>query len=173
MSPSKILLFFLISVFAFACTFAQRPHNLNMRIVIELSELDRYEMATWANDQDLHAQIVKKGEVEVRQWVLEGAPEQGEAGFGLSACAGIRSIRGGFGYFWFTCQAQFLETFTKEALALGYQQSNTGKLLNPDLQTNEGYDTYIYFSPPKPGKQSDSGIHIAVCNGWMELKCIP
>lgn len=173
MSHSKMILFFLISVFAFACTFAQRPHDFNMRTIIELSELDRYEMATWANDQDLHAQIVKKGEVEVRQWVHEGAPEQAEAAFGLSACAGIRSIRGGFGYFWFTCQEKFLEAFTKEALALGYQQKSSGTLLNPGLEDNKGYDRYLYFAPPSPGKQSDSGLHIAVCNGWMELKCIP
>lgn len=173
MSHSKIILFLSISAFAFACTYAQRPHNLTISSIIELSEMDRYEMSTWANDQGLHAQIVKKGAIEVRQWVPEGAPEQAEAEFGLSACAGIRSIRGGFGYFWVTCHEQFLEVFTKEALDLGYEQKSSGTLLNPDLEANDGYDRYIYFAPPKPGKQSDSGIHIAVCNGWMELKCIP
>ncbi len=173
MGHSRIILFFLISAFAFACTFAQRPLDFNMSRIIELSEMDRHEMAKWANDQGLQAQIVKRGEVEVRQWVLEGAPEQAEVAFGLSACAGIRSVRGGFGYFWFTCREQFLEDFKQEALALGYQEKSTGTLFKPDLENNDRYDHYIYFAPPKPGKQSDSGIHIAVCNGWIELKCIP
>jgi len=105
--------------------------------------------------------------------VLAGAPEQAEVEFGLSACAGIRAIRGGFGYFWFTCQEEFLEAFTKEALALGYQQKSSGTLLKSGLENNNSFDHYIYLAPPKPGKQPDSGIHIAVCNGWMELKCIP
>lgn len=173
MSHSRIVLLFLISAFAFACTFAQPPHELNMSRVIGLSEMDRYEMATWANDQGLQAQIVQQGEVKIRQWVLEGAPEQAEAVFGLSACAGIRSTRRGFGSFWFTCRAQFLEAFTKEVLALGYQQKSSGTLLKPDLENNDRFDQYIYFASPQPGKHSDSGIHIAVCNGWMELKCIP
>lgn len=126
MSNSKIILFFLISTFGLACILAQLPHDLDINRIIELSKIDRYEIATWAKKHGLYAQVVRKGEVEVRQWVPEDASELAEVEFGLSACAGIRSIRGGFGYFWSTCQAQFLDDFNREALALGINKKAKG-----------------------------------------------
>lgn len=173
MSWPKTSMFFLLSIFVFGFASAQRPHGLNVSTIIELAELDRYEMAAWANNQGLWAQIVHKGDIQIRHWVPENAPEQGEEEFGLSACEGIYSIRGGFGSFWMTCEEKYLQDFIQEALDLGFKRKSTGQLLNQDLENNSGYGSYFFFAPPSQGKQPDSGIHIAVCNGWMELKCIP
>lgn len=167
------VLFFSLIIFVFNCSYAQRPHNLNLEKVIVLAKLDRYEMAIWANKQGLDAQIVNKGAVTIRHWVPEGASIQAEADFGLSACAGIQSIRGGFGSFWFTCNNKYLKNFKKEALALGFKPSTKCNLLNSDLKEQSDFVSYNYFVLPSHTVEEQSGLHIVSCNGWIEVKYIP
>lgn len=170
MVRSKIIVFILLVGFVFNRVQAQRPYDFDVETIIGIAEMDYVGCANWARSMGLEAQVIQKGPHTIRQWVPEGAPEEGYIAVGLSACAGIEFVVAFPGLFRFTCEGKYLDAFVQDALKAGFALGGTAPLSHEASENENGYVTHIRFERVKAGEETPSEIHIAICNGWMELK---